>query len=589
MSKPFLDLTAEASTLVEVLRWRAIHQPSKRAYTFLVDGETEELHLTYDELDRQARAIAYCLQLYGSTGERALLLYPSGLEYIAAFVGCLYAEVVAVPAYPPRLNRSLLRLQTIVTDSQATVGLSTTAVISRMRPLLAQIPSLKDLRWLETDGIAYDFAIEWREPTINSNTLALLQYTSGSTAEPKGVMVSHGNLLHNERMMQRALEMTEQSTSVGWLPLYHDMGLIGNVLQPLCVGATGILMAPEAFLLRPFRWLQNISRYKAYASCGPNFAYDLCVRKITPEQRATLDLSSWEVALNGSEPVRVETLDRFAQTFEPCGFRREAFYPCYGLAEATLFVTGSLTASQPVIHTVQQVALDQNKVAAAAKDAGTRSLVSCGHSAPDQKIVIVDPERATRCRSDEVGEIWVSGSSVALGYWNRAEETNETFRAYLADTEEGPFLRTGDLGFVWNNEFFVTGRLKDLIIIAGRNHYPQDIESTAEQSHPALRSGCCAAFSVDFAGEERLIVVAEVDRRYRLARLPKVQLNHYQSLNVDEVVTAIRRAVAEDHDLTVDTVLLLKTGSIPKTSNGKIQRHACRSRFLDRSLEAVMG
>jgi acyl-CoA synthetase (AMP-forming)/AMP-acid ligase II len=575
----FSESGFEPSTLVELLRFRALHQPQKRAYTFLEDGDTKEIHLTYEELDRRAQIIAARLQCTGATEERVLILHPPGLEYIAAFFGCLYAGAVAVPAYPPRRNRSISRLQAIVADAQATVALTTTRVLSDVEKWFSQAANLAALRWLATDGAVSDVAEEWHDPLVTSDTLAFLQYTSGSTSTPKGVMVSHDNLLHNERMIEMAFEHTMRSIVVGWLPLYHDMGLIGNMLQPLYVGIPGILMSPVDFLQRPLRWLAAISRYKATTSGGPNFAYDLCVRKIKPQSPfdETLDLSSWRLAFNGSETVRHETLDRFTATFEPFGFRKESFYPCYGLAEATLFTTGGSKTVEPVVHTIQTNACEQNQVISSAiKDKGTKTLVSCGRSWLDQRIVIADPDTLIGCPPGRIGEIWVSGASVAQGYWNQLEETKHTFQAYLADTGEGPFLRTGDLGFLKAGELFVTGRLKDLIIIRGRNHYPQDIELTVEQSHPALRPGCGAAFSVEVDGDERLVVVQEVER-------------HYQNQNLDEVVGDIRQAVAENHELQVYIVLLLKTLSIPKTSSGKIRRSACRDGFLSQNLQVLDG
>jgi amino acid adenylation domain-containing protein/non-ribosomal peptide synthase protein (TIGR01720 family) len=561
-------------TLVDLLRRRAVRQADLRAYTFLADGEAEEISLTYGELDRRARAIAVWLQPLVPTGERVLLLYPQGLDYIAAFFGCLYAGAIAVPAYPPRRNRNMLRLQAVATDAQATVALTTNAILAKMAPLFSQNPYLEPLRWLTTDSIPAGIEEQWQEPAVAGDTLAFLQYTSGSTSTPKGVMLSHGNLLHNEQMLQLAFQQSEGSTIVGWLPLYHDMGLIGNVLQPLFVGATCVLMSPMAFLQRPFLWLRAISRYGATTSGGPNFAYDLCTRKINDEQRGTLDLSGWSVAFNGAEPIRHETLEKFTAAFEPCGFRREAFRPCYGLAEATLLVTGRADSRGMILKRVEAGALEINRVVEAAPgEEGARVLVGCGETLLGQEVLIADPEALTRCRPDEVGEIWVSGPSVAQGYWNREEETGRTFHAYLADADVGPFLRTGDLGFLENGELFVTGRLKDLIIIRGRNHYPQDIERTVEECHAALRPGCGAAFAVEVAGEERLIVVQEVD--------------HRRHTDFGAVITQIRQAVSEEHEVQVHAVELIKPGTIPKTSSGKIQRHACRAAFLERSLEAV--
>ncbi|MGH9362673.1 MAG: fatty acyl-AMP ligase, partial [Thermoanaerobaculia bacterium] len=351
-------------------------------------------------------------------------------------------------------------------------------------------------------------------------------------------MVTHGNLLHNEAMIAAAFGQSASSVIVGWLPLYHDMGLIGNVLQPLFVGATCILMSPTDFLQQPWRWLDAISRYRASTSGGPNFAYELCVQKIGAEQRAGLDLSSWEVAFNGAEPVRHDTMERFARAFSPCGFRREAFYPCYGLAEATLFVSGGGKGRAPLVMAVESPALERHQVAPAAPESPSgRALVGCGRPWMGQEVAIVDPESHRRCAPGQVGEIWVAGPSVAAGYWRQPEATEQDFRARLADTGEGPFLRTGDLGFVHAGELFVAGRLKDLIILRGRNLYPQDIERTAEGSHPALRPGCGAAFSVDVEGEERLVVVQELDRN--------------REDEAEAAAGAVRRGVAEEHEAQV--------------------------------------
>ena len=578
MPPSFADSTEsefKPSTLVEILRRRANEQPNRLAYTFLADGETEEASLTYEELDRQVQNVAAWLQSVGTGGERVLLLFPAGLEYVVAFLGCLYAGAVAVPAYPPRASRTLCRLEAIVADAEAKIALTTAALLPRLQAWLADSPNLKHLRWQASDQINADEGSGWHEPTIDSDTLAFLQYTSGSTATPRGPMLTHGNLLYNHALIQKYFELTPDSRYVSWLPNYHDMGLIGCLLQSLYTGFPCVLMAPEAFLQRPFVWLNAISRYRGTMSSGPNFAYDLCVRKITSEQRALLDLSSWQSAANGAEPISAKTLDQFAATFAPCGFRREAFYPCYGLAEATLIVSGGRREAPPIVKTFDAKLLEYNRVREVPADAeGARTLVSCGQTLAEQEIVIAHPERLTRSAPDEVGEIWVAGRSVAQGYWNRPDETERVFGARLADTGAGPFLRTGDLGFLCAGELFVTGRLKDLIIIRGGNYYPQDIERTVEQSHYLLRQGCSAAFSIERDGAEQLVISAEVEHQY-------------QSANFTEVVGAIRQAVAANHDLQVYAVALLKSRTIPKTSSGKIQRHACRAAFLKGTLATV--
>ncbi len=560
-------------TFVELLRSKSLRHPDKVAYTFLVDGEREEQKLTYGELDHQARAIAARLQELELAGQRVLLLYAPGLDYIAAFLGCLYAGAIAVPAYPPRNNQSLLRLQLIQADAQAAAILSTSLIKARAQQLFDQEPALKILSWITTDTLESRVAATWTLPEIDGRSLAFLQYTSGSTALPKGVMISHGNLLHNEQCIRELFQQTEDSIIVGWLPFYHDMGLIGNVLQPLYVGAACVLMSPVAFLQRPFRWLQAISNYHGTTSGGPNFAYELCRSRVTAEQRAQLDLSSWRVAFNGAEPIRSETLDRFAATFTECGFSHESFYPCYGLAESTLVVSGKTRSGAPPVKSFLTGALESNRALECdTQPADSRSLVSCGASLRND-LIIVDPQTLTEGSTGQVGEIWVRGESVAQGYWRRREETEHTFHAYLSDTGAGPFLRTGDLGFLHEGELFITGRAKDLIIIRGQNHYPQDIELTVERCHTALRPGCGAAFSVESEGEERLVVVQEFDPRSKA--------------DAHEVISRIRQVISDEHELHAHAVVLIKRGTIPKTTSGKIQRHACRAGFLNGTLDTL--
>ncbi len=560
--------------LVELLEHRARRQPDNIAFTYLIDGETDQIDITYKELDRQARAIGAWLESRGLSGQRALLLYPAGLEFVAAFFGCLYAGVVAVPVYPPRRNRSMNRIQAIADDADAKVALTTDVVLNRVEPLIDETPHLKQLTWLATCHVPEGIEDEWKLPDVHGDTIAFLQYTSGSTGIPKGVMLTHANLIHNSALIAYAFEHTRSGLGVFWLPSYHDMGLIGGILQPMYMGCPNVLMSPMAFLQKPYRWLSAISRFGANTSGGPNFAYDLCVQKITPEQRETLDLSCWHLAFNGAEPVRPETLDRFAEMFEPCGFNRKAFYPCYGMAEATLIVSGGKSKHPPVIRAFESDSLVRGKAVEAEPDnEGVRSLVGCGSSLPDQKMVIANTETLMQCPEGQVGEIWVNGPSVAQGYWREPEATLATFDAHLKDTGEGPFLRTGDLGFFDEGELFVTGRVKDLIIIRGQNHYPQDIESTIQQANPRLRQDCGAVFTVETDGREQLIVVQELERRKRG--------------NFGEVFNNIRQTVSGEHELVIDAIVLVRAGSIPKTSSGKIQRHACRSGFVDGSLSIV--
>jgi amino acid adenylation domain-containing protein len=559
---------AGAASLVEVLRRRASEQPDRLAYRFLADGEVEEATFTYAELERRARGIAAWLQERGAAGERVLLLYPASLDYVEAFYGCLLAGAVAVPAYPPRPNRPMPRIRAIVADAQARFAMTTTAVLSTLERRIADLPDLAALTWRTTDDLEAQVAESWRDPRVDRGTLAFLQYTSGSTALPKGVMVTHGNLLHNEGLIEGSCGHGPETPCVSWLPLYHDLGLIGNMIQSLYVGTPCTLMAPVAFLQSPIRWLRAVSKYGAHTSGGPNFAYELCVAKTTPEQREGLDLSPWRVAFNGAEPVRQETLERFVRTFAPYGFRPEAPFPCYGLAETTLIVTGPARELPHVHVPFRAEEMTRNRaVAAELGEEGAREMVGCGRVLGDQQVAIVDPETRERCASEGVGEIWVSGASVARGYWNRTEETAETFGAQILG-EEGPsYLRTGDLGFFHGGELYITGRRKDLIIIRGSNHYPQDVELTVERSHAALRPGGGAAFSVEVDGEERLVAVQEIQREHRRADL-------------GEIAAAVRKAVAEEHEVQLWALAVIKPGALPKTSSGKVQRRQTKADFL---------
>jgi glutamate-1-semialdehyde-2,1-aminomutase len=572
------DIYKNFSTIIEVLQWRAKNQPNKIGYVFLNDGEIESASLTYKELDYRAKLVATLLRRYAQPGDRALLIYPPGLDFIIAFLGCLYAGVVAVPVDMPRRNQRTQRLQKIVSDAQSRVILTVAEVLPTLEN---SFPSDSGTQLLGTDGIEADGAELFEPSEISADTLAFLQYTSGSTGNPKGVMVSHGNLMHNEEMMKVAFRHNEQTVIVGWLPLFHDMGLIFNALQPLYLGVNSVMMPPTAFLQKPYRWLKAIANYRGTTSGGPNFAYDLCVRKITPEQKAELDLSSWSLAFNGAEPVRAETLALFAENFQEYGFNPAALYPCYGMAETTLFTTGAARGTAPVIRSIDSAALKENRIIfprnLPAEDCWFTSIVGCGQAWLGSEIAIVDPELLTRCASDRVGEIWVASESVAQGYWNRTADTKQIFQAQIEDDEKNrQFLRTGDLGFVHDGELFVTGRLKDVIIIRGRNHYPQDIELTTANCQPSLAINSGAAFTVEIGGEDKLVIAQEVERSQR------------RQIDRDAIETAVLAAVSEQHELQVDALLLLKPGTIPKTSSGKIQRRACRQAFLDNTFDLVV-
>ncbi|RMF24567.1 MAG: acyltransferase domain-containing protein, partial [Cyanobacteria bacterium J083] len=563
------------SNFVELLSDKANQTPDKVAFTFLQDGETESACLTYRQLDIKAQAIAAQLQIYKAQGERVLLLYQPGLEFIAAFLGCLYAGAIATPAYPPRANRSIERILAIIADAEAKFALTTGDLIGNIQKQLDKKQIKNRINLFATDILDLNLANNWQKPEIEAKQIAFLQYTSGSTGLPKGVMVSHGNLIANSATINHCFQNNQTHRAVSWLPPYHDMGLIGCILQPIYVGVSMYLMPPVAFLQRPYRWLKAISHYRAHTSGAPNFAYDLCVNQISPTQRDSLDLSCWQLAFTGAEPVRAETLSKFAAYFAPTGFKKQAFYPCYGMAESTLLITGGDKHESVILADFDSEKIKQNIATYSSEQTNSLTLVSCGRNVVGQKLLIVNPETCQLCAAGEIGEIWVKSPSVAQGYWRRPELTHFSFNASPLDREETGFLRTGDLGFLQDDELYVTGRLKDLIIIRGKNHYPQDIELTLDSAHEAIRPGCSAAFSVEIEGEEKLVVVQEIKRSY------------WRSVEAETVIKAIRQVIARKHELQVYAVLLLKPASIPKTSSGKIQRHACREGFLTDSLKVV--
>lgn len=568
-----------ARSLVDLLTTHASQQPERTAYRYLVtgdcDGEIQDI--SYGRLARRSRAVAAWLQERGLAGSRALLLYPPGLEFISGYLGCLSAGVVAVPGLPPQgrsqNHRALTRMKRLIADADAKVILGGREVLAALAAQAEHLPELDGITCVATEDIPDEAADSWREPDLTADSVAFLQYTSGSTSAPRGVMVTHGNLLDNQRAITERMGHTpdtlaeyEHELFVSWLPVYHDMGLIGPVLNTVHLGATATLFSPLHFLQRPARWLTALSHYRPHTSGGPNFAYELCLKHATPELLDGLDLSRWKVAFNGAEPVRAATLRRFTETFAPAGFRREALYPCYGLAEATLIVTGGSVDTPPTL-----AAAPGSGPHVGAADAAA---VGSGRPIPGTTVVIADPERREELPEGEVGEIWVSGAGVAKGYWRNALATRETFRATLKDRPDR-FLRTGDLGFLREGELFVTGRLKDLMVIDGRNHYPQDLELSAEMSHGALRPGCTAAFSVDGGVEgEQPVIVAET--------APDA------AADSERITEVIRSAIGEAHGLAVRDVVLVHPGTIPKTSSGKIQRHASRAAYLADAL-AVVG
>ncbi|OMC08810.1 fatty-acid--CoA ligase [Mycolicibacter heraklionensis] len=566
--------TPIAKTLVELLVRQANRFGDKVAFSFSYNGDDEgRSELSFRELDRRARAIAANLQRYDISGERVLVLVRPGLDFIAGFFGCLYAGAVAVPVH----QKLAPRLAVVVPDAQARFALAAAATRDATRAAVAGVPGEPE-QWFFTDAGADPDA--WVAPEIDADSPAAIQYTSGSTRSPKGVLLTHGNILHNVDAIRQAWNGDENAKGVFWVPPHHDMGLIGAILSMVYIGASTALMSPTAFIKRPMRWLELVSRHRGVITAAPNFAYDRCVETSTPEERAALDLSCLTVAMNGAETVRATSLAAFADAFAPAGFQLSSWYPAYGLAEAVLHVSSGSPAGTPGVRYVDRVALEQDRlVDVAPSDPAAAAFVGCGQ--PRQTdIAIVDPATRRPCGPDEIGEIWVAGPNVAHGYWNRPEETAATFGAVLAepgDPSRGPFLRTGDLGFLCAGELFTTGRCKDLVIVDGHRHYPNDVEFTVQQCHPALVSGRGAVFATDAPpnGVEQLVIVHEVDS----ARAAETDL--------DAVIEAIRLAVATHHGIAPDAVVLVQHISLPTTSSGKIQRGQSKQHFVDGKLAAL--
>jgi acyl-CoA synthetase (AMP-forming)/AMP-acid ligase II len=576
-------------SIVDILAARAIATPDSLAYGFLSSGEHEEARLTWQELDRRSRAIAAAIAERVEPGARVLLLFPPGLDFIAAFFGCAAARAIALPAYPPSTHRrdhTIARLRGMIADAGVSLVVAAQSVRARRAVLEDAVPELLNLDWMTTEEIAPDGgARDVRLERPRRTDVALLQYTSGSTSSPRGVVVTHANLLHNLAHGERLGDCDARSVGVSWLPVNHDMGLIGAVLQPAFSGFPMWLMAPAAFLQRPMRWLQAISRFGATHSAAPNFAYDLCARRVSALDRRSLDLSTWRVAYNAAEPVRASTLAAFQRAFGECGFHWEAFRPAYGLAESTLLVTGSRDSATagPTILDVDRRHAGHGQIAMTTEHE-PMTVVSCGHVVDDVQIVVVDPVRRVRCAPDEIGEIWITSQSVARGYWNRPEETAATFGARLATggTADGPFLRTGDLGFTREGQLFVTGRLKDVLIVRGHNHYPQDLELTAEEATAAVRPGCCAAVAIEtVGGDERVAIVAEVDARAERAH------DNASTIEAQQAIADIRRAIHDVHGIPLAGVVLVPAGSLPRTTSGKLQRFLCRNAFAAGDLDAL--
>lgn len=565
-------MAINSNSIIEIITWRAQQTPDHTAFIYLIDGETTEERVTYSTLHNRSLAILAALRQAGrQPGERILVLFPQGIAFIEAFLGCLYGGYVAVPVAVPGKNRGTDKVGHIVSDAGISAALTTGRTRESLYKLLPDSAWVSQLDWIVTDALP-----PVSEPSVQklmlpaANQLAFLQYTSGSTGQPKGVMVSHGNILANSAFIQHAFQTNEQSVSVCWLPSFHDMGLIDGIIQPLYSGFPAVLLNPVHVIQKPIRWLWAFTRYKGTYGGAPNFAFDFCIDRPLPEERQSLDLSQLRHLYNAAEPIRATTLARFVDTFAPYGFRPEALFTCFGLAESTLAVTMCRHDRPPATLLIDTEALEQNRIVTT--DIG-RPFVSSGWPMTDSKLRIVDPVSLQVCAIDEVGEIWTSGPSVGYGYWQQPEQTKAVFQAFTSDGE-GPFLRTGDLGIIGpDGSLYVTGRLKDVIIIRGVNHYPQDIEFTVERSHQALQPNAGAAFRIDSDEGEQVVIVQELKR------------TALRTVLAEDVIRAILREISLQHGVSPAAVLLLSPNGVPKTTSGKVQRSACRQAFLLNKLD----
>ncbi|KAA1242943.1 fatty acyl-AMP ligase [Aquimarina sp. RZ0] len=579
-------ISGNFKSIVEILDYRGKIEGDKKAITFLQSKDKKQ-EITYWELSNRAKSIAQQLKEQPDLvfGDRVLLLYPPGIEYICAFFGCLYAGIVPVPAYPPD-RRNTERLMMIIKDSESKYALSNSKIVNNVKSFSeekllnkngASMNRLKKIEWIATDLIDSSIIIAYDLIPIKPTDIVFLQYTSGSTGNPKGVILNNINLLNNLIAARKSFGTYSDSHVISWLPPYHDMGLIGGILQPLFSGVELTTMAPITFLKNPYIWLDEISKRKEknIISGAPDFAYKLCTRRIPEEKLKSLDLSNWKVAFSGAEPIRKSTLDNFYEKFKKSNFSKTSFFPVYGLAEATLLVSSGKRGHEFKNITIDQEAF-KNKIVKSIvnEDKNSIPFISCGTKEEDHEIYIVDPETLKICDFNRVGEIWIHGPSISKGYWRKEQLTKKVFHAYTKDNK-GPFFRTGDLGFIIEDNLYISGRLKDLIIIRGKNYYPQDIEHTVQSTHESLREGCGSAFSVENNGEEELIIMQEVKREFR------------KKINIEEVQELVQNSIFREYQLRIKEIVFLEPSTFPKTSSGKLQRLASKKMYLDRKFTSV--
>lgn len=563
------------SILSDFLTRLANERPDRPFCFFLAEDEKTEVTLTYSQVDQEARKVAAWLQSKIIPGDRALLLYSTNPEYLFTILGCLYAGAIAVPVYIPRDAAGIQNLARVAADADASLILSKLIDFDRLHKLAPLPDQLASIRWLTTDDISEaGRSLTWQPPAITADSLAFIMYTSGSTRAPAGVELSHGNLRQALLDMQGGFHLTPQDRGLSWAPFSHISGLFSSVLSPIYLEIPEIILTPELFSSNPMSWLRAISRHHVTTSGAPNFALDLCASLATAEEKANLDLSSWRIVANGAEPVRASTLEKFTQAFSGSGFNPAAMTAVYGLTEAPMVSFFDRQSGKSKITISRNASHDNRVTVLATGDPDGLDVVSCGISVPSTKIAIVDPLKLVRCSDDQIGEIWVSGPIVSHGYWKKPVETENIFRARLSDTGDGPFLRTGDLGFLHDGNLFITGRYKDMIILYGRNYYPTDIEVISEKAHPDIQQGTSAAFSISINGEEKVVIILE----HR-----KDVLNP----NVEEIARAVRLSIAREMHLPVEAVVIAPPGSIPRTGIGKVQRFKCRDAYLSGKMPSV--
>ena len=566
------DESPDYQSFAHAFKYRSWQNPDDLALEYLEDGEVSGTSYTFFQLFKQSVAVAEKLQKKLKFQDRVLLFYPPGPEFVTAFLGCLLAGVIAVPAYPPKKNRNTNRLEAIIRDCGAEAILTTLSSLNKMKSNFSEVSLIQGLKWLATDDTDESMNVNFSLDQLKREHVAFIQYTSGSTGEPKGVIVNHRNLLHNSERIREVFLNYGVNRVVSWLPAFHDMGLIFGILQPVFSGWPFTLMAPNAFLIKPLRWLQAISKGGNVAAAGPDFAYRLCAEKISNDEISGLDLSGWKLAVDGAEPVRAETVSSFHSRFRSCGFTKRAFCPGYGMAEYTLYATAMRKDEEiPIIEIDPKIYQEQQKINL--KSGTGHFLVACGQILYTAEVKIVDCEKQILCTEDSVGEIWLSSDSIAQGYWGKEKLSEEIFEAFTRDTGEGPFLRTGDLGFIHDGYLYISGRLKDLIIINGVNYYPQDLEKCVEESSESIQKGCCAAFAIQHQNTEKWVMVCELERK------PKVDLN------------LLRMQVLEDLQKTWGIqpweLVFIRYGSSHKTSSGKIQRQSTKKAWESKKLFVI--